>query len=128
MCNIQIIGIYSYKLKNAKRNYSTIDWEMLAIVKMVIFFKHLLISSLYPIIIVTDHSNLTQMPKLKITCWRRASCHETLSRFNFEVIYTKGSWSTNTVALLRMFGSKNMLTSEKYILPHVSELTKGIAT
>jgi RNase H-like domain found in reverse transcriptase len=67
MSNIRIIGIFSYTLKNAERNYSTIDCKMLAIVKTLVFFQHLLISSLYLIIIVTNHSNLTQMLKLKIT-------------------------------------------------------------
>jgi RNase H-like domain found in reverse transcriptase len=128
MSNIRIRGINSYKLKNAERNYSAIDCEMLAIVKTLIFFEHLFISSLCPIIIGTDHSNLTQMPKLKIARWRHASLHETLGRFNFKVIYTKGSWNTSADALSRMFDSDNMFTSEKYILPNVSELTKGIAT
>jgi RNase H-like domain found in reverse transcriptase len=128
MSNNRIIGIYSYKLENAKKNYSTIDREMLAIVKTLIFFEHLLISSLYIIIIVTDHSNLTQMPKLKISRWPHASWHKRLSRFNFEVNYTKGSWNTNADALSKMFGSDNMLTSEIKILPNISELTKGIAS
>ena len=87
-------GFLSKKFTPAQRNYYTWEQEMIAILEALLKWEDKLIG--IPITIVTDHKALTFFKTKTNMSGRQVRWWEFLSRFNYTLVYTKGS--TNKVA------------------------------
>jgi hypothetical protein len=56
----QPVGYFSKTLIPAERNYDVYDRELLAIVRSLQHWRHLLMGTTHPIVILTDHKGLTK--------------------------------------------------------------------
>ena len=52
------VGFHSQTFNNAERNYDIHDQEFLAVYRGLMQYRHLFLSSPFPIIVLTDHKNL----------------------------------------------------------------------
>jgi len=77
-------------LDEAELNYSTPDQELLAIVKAFGEWRHYLEGSLYPIQVLTDHSNLRHFMTTTAISRRQARWAQELSAYDFEIVYRPG--------------------------------------
>jgi RNase H-like domain found in reverse transcriptase len=59
-----VVGIYSYMLKKTELNSTTIKKELLALVKPMANFAHLLHTSEIRVLVVTYHKNLIALTNL----------------------------------------------------------------
>jgi hypothetical protein len=57
---LQPVGYYSKTLIPAERNYNVYDRELLAVVQGLQHWQHLLLGTVHPTIVYTDHDNLTK--------------------------------------------------------------------
>ena len=56
---LRACGYYSATLSPAERNYKIFDWELLGIIRALRHWSHLLRGTVLPVLIWTDHRNLT---------------------------------------------------------------------
>jgi RNase H-like domain found in reverse transcriptase len=64
------VGYYSKTFNQAKRNYNIHDWELLAIIKGLEYWRHLILSSPHQLTMISDHANLQYYWEAhKITHW-----------------------------------------------------------
>lgn len=96
-------GFYSRKLSSAECNYQIGDRELLAIVQALKEWRHLLEGSVVPVLILTDHKNLTYLSEAKRLTPRQARWALFLSRFNYVVSYLPGSKNIRADALSRQY-------------------------
>ncbi|ORD99226.1 POL3 [Hepatospora eriocheir] len=83
----RLIATYSYKLLSAERNYTTVEKELLAIVKGIKHFKNMIWG--YQITVYTDSKNLTYLDSpsnQRITHWKIA-----LSKYDLTFIHVEES-------------------------------------
>ena len=94
----QVVAYYSRGLRNAERNYSTIELECLAIVESVKRFRHYLLGREF--VVVTDHKPLEWLAKQNSVgrLWRWAVM---LQEFDFVIQYRPGSTNDNADTLSR---------------------------
>jgi len=95
------VGYYSRSFTKSEKNYSITDKELLAIVSGLKEWKHLLIGTPKPIIIYTDHRNLLFASKPQHISMRQARWQETLSYYDYRVIYRPGSTNVRADSLSR---------------------------
>jgi RNase H-like domain found in reverse transcriptase len=88
---LKIISIFSKKLNSAEGRYSTIEQELLAVVSSLKHSRHMILSSRYPLIILTDHRNLTTWEKFKIVPHRHFGRLETMEENNLRIRFIPGS-------------------------------------
>lgn len=98
-------GFFSKKLSPAECNYEIGDRELLAIILALKEWKHLLEGTSVPVLILTDHKNLTYLSEAKRLSPRQARWALFLSRFNYVVSYLPGSKNVRADALSRQFSS-----------------------
>jgi RNase H-like domain found in reverse transcriptase/Reverse transcriptase (RNA-dependent DNA polymerase)/Integrase zinc binding domain len=85
------MGYDSQTLNDTKRSYDIHDRELLAVIRGLLAWRHLLIGSPHKIRVLTDHSNLKyyRHPQ-KIS--RRVACYlPKMAEFDFELVYKPGS-------------------------------------
>jgi RNase H-like domain found in reverse transcriptase/Reverse transcriptase (RNA-dependent DNA polymerase)/Integrase zinc binding domain/Chromo (CHRromatin Organisation MOdifier) domain/Integrase core domain len=92
---------YSRKLLPAEMNYTTADKEMLAIVQTMRKFRHLLQGTKLPVIVKSDHRNLTSFMTTKELNARQARWAEDLCSYNFKIEHIKGKENVMADALSR---------------------------
>lgn len=80
-------GYFSKKLSPAECNYEIGDRELLAIILALKEWRHLLEGTTVPVLILTDHKNLTFLSEAKRLSPRRARWALFLSRFNYIVSF-----------------------------------------
>ena len=90
------ISFYSRTLTSAEKNYPIYDKEMLAIKASLEHWRHLLIHTNSPVLILCDHKNLTYFKKPQLLNERQARWSEFLADYNFEITYFPGK--SNVVA------------------------------
>uniref|UniRef100_A0A8C5MK70 Gypsy retrotransposon integrase-like protein 1 n=1 Tax=Leptobrachium leishanense TaxID=445787 RepID=A0A8C5MK70_9ANUR len=96
-------GFFSRKLSPAERNYDIGNRELLAIVSALSEWRHLLEGTLDPLLIITDHKNLTYIGDAKRLNARQARWSLLLSRFNFVLTYRPGDRNVKADALSRQY-------------------------
>jgi RNase H-like domain found in reverse transcriptase len=52
------VGYHSHTLNPAERGYDVHDWELLAVMRGLCQWQHLLLSSPFTTTVITDHANL----------------------------------------------------------------------
>ena len=95
------IAYYSRSLTKPERNYSITDKELLAIIVGLEEWKHLLLGTKEPVLIITDHRNLLFATKPQKISMRQARWQETLSYYNYKVKYRPGSINVKADCLSR---------------------------
>ena len=81
----------SESLGDAERNYQIYDRELLAIVRAIEHWRHFLLGSPHPVIVFTDHQNLTFFREAQNLTHRQARWHLFLSEYDLQFHYVKGN-------------------------------------
>lgn len=84
------VAFWSRKMIPAERNYETYDQELLAIVEAFKHWRHYLEGSRHPVAVLTDHANLRYFMTTKTLNRRQSHWAQTLSAYDFEIVYRKG--------------------------------------
>ncbi|RWR99108.1 hypothetical protein B4U79_15938, partial [Dinothrombium tinctorium] len=100
----KIISYYSRTLRNAEKNYSAIEIELLAIVSAIKRFHHYLLGHEFEI--KTDSNSLTYLSRTKDINSRLSRWSLFLQHYNFKVSYRRGE-SNKLCDFLSRFPSKN---------------------
>ena len=84
-------GFTSESLKAAQRNYQIYNRELLAVIRGLQAWRHLLLGSPHPIHIITDHMNLLYFTQPQNLNRRQARWQLYVSQFNFRLAHEKGT-------------------------------------
>ena len=95
------IGFISKSLNEAERNYEIYDKELLAIIRGLQEFRHLLEGARHQVEILTDHRNLEYFMTAQSLNRRQARWSLFLSRFDIRITHRPGKSSTKPDALSR---------------------------
>jgi hypothetical protein len=90
------VAYFSKSLLPAEQNYQIADKELLAIIRAVQAFRHLLLGAKHKILIRSDHKNLKYFKSSRKITPRQARWYEFLEDYDFELEHLPGH--TNTVA------------------------------
>ena len=93
------VGFISKTLNDVERNYEIHDKELLAIIRGLQEFRHLLEGAAHQVEIITDHRNLLYFMTAQSLNRRQARWSLFLSRFDFRIIHRPGKSSTKPDAL-----------------------------
>ena len=85
---LHLCGYLSASLSPTEKNYQIYDREMLAIIKALKHWHHLLLGAKEPIAILMDHKNLTFWRKSQDLNARQLRWKQFLYQFNFKFHYT----------------------------------------
>ena len=94
-------GYISQSLNPAERNYEIYDRELLAIIRGLETWKHLLMGAAHPVQILCDHKNLGYWRTAQKLNRRQARWALFLSEFDYELIHVPGSKMVQSDALSR---------------------------
>ena len=103
------------KLNSAQQNYPVHEQEMFAGVETMRRYKNLLLGTHF--FWYTDHKGLIHLLKQKNLSGRQARWMETLSEFNFTIVYVEGTTNVLADALFRIYSndaSGTVCTSAEY--------------
>lgn len=95
------VAFLSRSLAPAERNYHTRDRELLAIVKALEEWRHLLQRTLHEVIVLTDHANLTHFKNDQKLNARQARWALFLENFDLSIRYRPGRQSSVPDSLSR---------------------------
>ncbi|CUA73040.1 Transposon Tf2-7 polyprotein [Rhizoctonia solani] len=84
------VAFLSKTLSPAERNYNIYDKELLAVIRALKEWRHLLEGSAIPIKILTDHKNLETFSKKKELNRRQMRWMGILADYNYRIVYRKG--------------------------------------
>ncbi len=93
------VAYLSHKLNPAERNYATHEKEQLAIVRSLCAWRHYVLGS--HITIETDHCSLKYLQTQPTLSERQARWQQTLSKFDFDIVYKPGNQNVVADALSR---------------------------
>ena len=82
---LRACGYYSATLSPAERNYKIFDRELLGIIRALHHWSHLLCGTVLPVLIWTDHRNLTYWIAPQKVGPRAASWQVELTQYNYEL-------------------------------------------
>lgn len=136
------IAYFSRNLTSAERNYRVGDKELLAIVASLTLYRPYVVDLTQPLLVITDHSNLTTFASKRILNRRQARWANELSELNFKIVYRPGSKNKRADVLTRRAGDRpveenltpsTILGPEKFQIASlevtfVNELKKKLAT
>ena len=115
------IGYYSKTLAPAEMNYKIHDRELLAVIRALRHWSHLLRATPLdqPVIIWTDHKNLTYWSEPQKVGPRAATWQVELQQYNFELRHKPGE-SNKADALSRRpdYDTGNPANEHLIVLPH----------
>ena len=94
-------GFISQSLNPAERNYEIYDRELLAIIRGLEAWRHLLLGAPHPIQILCDHKNLGYWRTAQKLNRRQARWALFLSEFDYELIHVPGTKMVQSDALSR---------------------------
>ena len=100
----KVAAFYSAKLNPAQQNYPTHEIEMLAGIETMMRYRDLLQGARFKWI--TDHKGLIHLLNQKNLSGRQARWLETISSFDFEVVYVPGTENVLADALSRIYSSE----------------------
>ncbi|PIK56379.1 hypothetical protein BSL78_06753 [Apostichopus japonicus] len=95
------ICYYSKKFDKHQRNYSTIEKECLALLLSLQHFDVYLHTTVYPVLVFTDHNPLTFIHRMKNKNQRLMRWSLTLQEYNLDVRHIKGKDNVMADALSR---------------------------
>ena len=95
------VAFFSRKFLPAEINYTVHDKELLAIVDSFKHWRHYLLGTSHPVLVLSDHRNLEYFRKKPILRPRHARWSTTLSDFDFRLVYRPGTSNTVADALSR---------------------------
>ena len=129
--HIHPVAFLSRRFSPAEANYDVGNRELLAIQAPLAEWRHWLEGAQQPILILTDHKNLTYIRDAKRLGPRQARWALFFSRFDFTLTYHPGSKNIRADALSRLFPSEtpNRSPAQNTILPPaqvVGVITWGI--
>jgi RNase H-like domain found in reverse transcriptase len=64
------VAYHSETLNEAERGYDIFDWELMAVVKGLENWRHLLLGAQHEVLVFTDHANLQHWRNPQKICWR----------------------------------------------------------
>jgi hypothetical protein len=85
------VGFHSQTFNEAKRNYDIHDRELLAVYRGLTHYRHLLLSSPFPTMVLTDHKNLEYYRHPRHINRRIARYVQLLADYNFQLVHIPGS-------------------------------------
>lgn len=100
------IAYFSRSLTPAERNYGIGDKELLAIVASLTQYRPYVVNLMQPLLVITDHSNLTTFASKQILNRRQARWANELSELNFKIVYRPGSKNQRADILTRRSGDR----------------------
>jgi RNase H-like domain found in reverse transcriptase/Reverse transcriptase (RNA-dependent DNA polymerase) len=92
------VGYYSKLFNEAERGYNIHDWELLAIVRGLEHWWHLLLSSPFKVTVISDHLNLKYYQEPQKINQHVARYLPKLGEYNLQIVHKLGK--TNKVDLL----------------------------
>jgi len=101
--NCRPAGFMSRKFREAQHNYRVFEMETLAILEALLKWEDKLIGRRFTVI--TDHKALEFFSKQKHLSGRQSRWAEYFSRFNFDVVYVKGTHNVVADCLSRYYAS-----------------------
>jgi hypothetical protein len=101
-CIYHPVAYFSKKFTNCQRNYSTVEKECLSMLLALQHFDVYLCSSLYPIVIFTDHNPLTFVHKMRNKNQRLMRWSLELQEHNIVIKHIKGRENIIADALSRV--------------------------
>ena len=122
------VAFLSRRFTPAERNYDVGNRELLAVHAALEEWRHWLEGAKHPILIWTDHKNLTYIREAKRLGPRQARWALLFSRFNFTLTYKPGSKNVRADALSRIYQGEvtPKTTNTNTILP--STRVVGVVT
>lgn len=106
------IAYFSRNLTPAERNYGIGDKELLAIVASLVQYRPYVVNLLQPLLVITDHSNLTTFASKQILNRRQARWANELSELNFKIVFRPGSKNKRADVLTRRSGDLSIEEEE----------------
>jgi hypothetical protein len=115
---LRAVSYYSSMLNPAEMNYKIHDQELLAIIRALCHWSHLLCMTVLPIIIWTDHKNLTYWAAPQKVGPRAATWQVELQQYNYELRHKPGE-QNKADALSRQpdYDRENPMNSHLIVLP-----------
>ena len=107
------VAFLSRRFSPAERNYDVGNRELLAMHTALEEWRHWLEGAQHPVLIWTDHKNLTYIREAKRLGPRQARWALLFSRFNFTLTYQPGSKNVRADALSRLFSSEGTPSDTK---------------
>ena len=86
-----VVGYYSKTFNEAERNYDIHDRELLAVIRALRRWRHILLSSKYQVIVHTDHANLLYWRDAHKISRRVARYLPDLGDYNFTLVHQPGT-------------------------------------
>ena len=96
---LQLVAAYSRSFTDAERNYEIHDKELLAIVDSFKQWRVYLEGAKHQITVYTDHKNLTTWTTKGQLNRRQVRWSQELSKYDFKIVYRKGSENQRADAL-----------------------------
>jgi hypothetical protein len=96
-----LIDTDSKAMDDTQRNYPIYDKEMLAVIRAIKKWRHLLLGAKEPFEIMTDHQNLTYYRQPQNLTRRQARWAAILSEYDFKMKHVKGNANRKADALSR---------------------------
>uniref|UniRef100_A0A8C6KJR4 Gypsy retrotransposon integrase-like protein 1 n=1 Tax=Nothobranchius furzeri TaxID=105023 RepID=A0A8C6KJR4_NOTFU len=110
-------AFYSRRLSPAERNYDVGDRELLAIKIALEEWRHWLEGSTHPVLVWTDHKNLSYLQSAKRLNSRQSRWSLFFSWFNLTISFRPGSKNTKPDALSHQFSAEEGSEPPAPILP-----------
>ena len=118
------IAYWSRQLSKAERNYSTIEWEALAVVSAIKEFYPYLYG--FSFTLVTDHDPLTSLKGLKDVGGRLNRWLLFLQQFQYRIVYKPGKGHTNADTLSRIpYPEALVVTIQRFLPSHNTDQLKS---
>ncbi|KAM3547144.1 hypothetical protein MY1884_009710, partial [Beauveria asiatica] len=95
------VAFLSKKLHGPELNYGIHDKELMAIIQAFKEWRHYLVGANYKVKVYSDHKNLTSFTTTKELNKRQIRWYETLTDYDFEILYRKGTLNGRADALSR---------------------------
>ena len=95
------VGCLSKGFADAETRYDTHDRELLAIIRALKAFRHWLIGTKYPVIVLTDHNNLRYFKTKQLLSSRQSRWSQFLEQFDLNLRYRPGRQCSVPDALSR---------------------------
>lgn len=95
------VAFLSKKLNGPELNYGIHDKELMAIIQAFKEWRHYLVGANHKVTVYSDHKNLTSFTTTKELNKRQIRWYETLTDYDFEILYRKGSLNGRADALSR---------------------------
>jgi hypothetical protein len=118
---LRTISYYSKTLAPAKMNYKIHDWELLTVIHALHHWSHLLCATPLdqPIIIWTDHKNLTYWSEPQKVGPYTATWQVELQQYNFKLCYKPGeSNKADALSCHPNYNTGNPTNKHLIILPY----------